>query len=102
MKATELRIGNWINHNNLGKIYIDGISPHCNDFKIDNVFEWVYLKNCEPILLTEEWLLRFRFDNNHWATKWILTKIPIPTGIEYVHQLQNLYFALTGEELTLK
>lgn len=24
------------------------------------------------------------------------------TKIEYVHQLQNLYFALTGEELTLK
>lgn len=24
------------------------------------------------------------------------------TKIEYVHQLQNLYFALTGEELTIK
>lgn len=23
-------------------------------------------------------------------------------GIQYVHQLQNLYFALTGEELTIK
>ncbi len=26
----------------------------------------------------------------------------IPIDIKYVHQLQNLYFALTGEELTLK
>ena len=26
----------------------------------------------------------------------------LPRRIEYVHQLQNLYFALTGEELTLK
>ena len=25
---------------------------------------------------------------------------PIAFGIKYVHQLQNLYFALTGEELT--
>ena len=26
----------------------------------------------------------------------------VPEDIEYVHQLQNLYFALTGEELTIK
>jgi hypothetical protein len=25
-----------------------------------------------------------------------------PYGLKYVHQLQNLYFALTGEELTIK
>lgn len=31
------------------------------------------------------------FINNNWIC-----------GIEYVHQLQNLYFALTGKELTLK
>lgn len=37
------------------------------------------------------------------------SKIPLRSGdlfqsisIQYVHQLQNLYFALTGEELTLK
>ena len=26
----------------------------------------------------------------------------VPEDIKYVHQLQNLYFALTGEELTIK
>jgi len=26
----------------------------------------------------------------------------VPKSVKYVHQLQNLYFALTGEELTLK
>ena len=26
---------------------------------------------------------------------------PIATDVKYVHQLQNLYFALTGEELTI-
>ena len=26
----------------------------------------------------------------------------LPFNLEYVHQLQNLYFALTGEELTIK
>jgi hypothetical protein len=27
---------------------------------------------------------------------------PITFGIKYVHQLQGLYFYLTGEELTIK
>lgn len=35
---------------------------------------------------------------NKW---WVLGKISISQPI-YVHQLQNLYFALTGEELTFK
>lgn len=26
----------------------------------------------------------------------------VPEDVEYVHQLQNLFFALTGEELTIK
>lgn len=74
----------------------------------------------EPIPLTEEWLLKFGFERtcNHPKHDWIkgefkicydvdndgyiiseLLDISIP--IKYVHQLQNLYFALTGEELTL-
>lgn len=75
----------------------------------------------KPIKLTDEWLLKFGFVRkgytsgngsklvlhhpeemykkgrvyfNSWA---ILEMIP-----EYVHQLQNLYFALIGEELTIK
>lgn len=69
MKANELRIGNWINHNKLGKINIHGISSHCNDFKIDNDLEWVYLKNCEYIKLTEEWLLSFGFLKHEFGYK---------------------------------
>jgi hypothetical protein len=30
------------------------------------------------------------------------TTIYLKTNIEYVHQLQNIYFALTGEELIIK
>lgn len=33
---------------------------------------------------------------------WKVLNIGFDFKIEYVHQLQNLYFALTGEELTLK
>ncbi|WP_027380827.1 hypothetical protein [Chryseobacterium daeguense] len=80
--------------------------------------------------LTEEWLLKFGFtndDNESWFWSFDfnekqetfklfqLTAGGNPFGlwgivgcsqlikkIEYVHQLQNLFFALTGEELTLK
>jgi hypothetical protein len=82
----------------------------------------------EPIPLTVEWLMKFGFNKviDHWIgfesyhyenkNGWIYL---IEEGFEielnilkerhnlgrtykYVHQLQNLYFALTGEELTIK
>ena len=74
------------------------------------------------IQLTEEWILRFGFNlNGHRLFERLsLTKNGftiefeisgdicncylemIGIEIQYVHQLQNLYFALTGEELILK
>jgi hypothetical protein len=75
-------------------------------------------ENVEPIPLTEEWLLKFGFESGKNRTKWLYYKdnkrlichrlihIKISGSkynlgyIKYVHQLQNLYFALTGEELT--
>lgn len=71
------------------------------------------------IPLTEEWLLKFGFvlnddggdmkgNDRFWSRPGFLGSLSIPnlkhstTGlyIRHVHQLQNLYFALTGEELT--
>ncbi len=68
----------------------------------------------EPIHITEEWLFKlgfnkFKGDNyDFWLGDfetacdmkiwfWKGTQIKI----QYVHQLQNLYFALTGSELTV-
>jgi hypothetical protein len=75
----------------------------------------------EPIPLTEEWLVKFGFKftkngSDIWYKEYCfiefdkLIKCYIEEGrgiiclehIKYVHQLQNLYFALTGEELTIK
>lgn len=68
-----------------------------------------------PIQLTEEWLIRFGFEKVN--SDYILFKndnllmlsssfrlladdgYSMSIKIKYVHQLQNLYFALTGEEL---
>lgn len=80
------------------------------------------INSCKPIPLTEEWLLKFGFKNHldtiwiHWSKESGLFEIStrLPQGsyglwingtmgcFEYVHQLQNLFFALTGEELTIK
>ena len=87
-------------------------------------FDYQTLEDIEPIPLTEEWLLKMGFEE--WAG--IGYKAPtntaywhfsigldfIPTiwtgntittdgyrGCKYVHQLQNLFFALTQKELTI-
>lgn len=69
-----------------------------------------------PIPLTAEWIEKFGFDklpnqnkydmDKFWACKlrngneWHFEDLECI--VKYVHQLQNLYFALTGEELAIK
>lgn len=78
-----------------------------------------------PIVIEKEWINKFKFtfnekNNEWWKASLIgsrIIKIYFETGvnqfaftinamqfkeIKYIHQLQNLYFALTGEELTIK
>lgn len=70
----------------------------------------------KPIPLTEDWLLKFGFEKHYhrtiwqksgfhdiWKIKgeWYVKISKHQQYIDYVHQLQNLYFALTGEELKL-
>lgn len=79
---------------------------------------WIEIEEFEGIPLTEEWLLKFGFSGALYYFKsgfeFSLKKqsdgfVMIINDyeecwpeIQYVHQLQNLYFALTGEELTIK
>jgi len=80
--------------------------------------------NIIPIPLTEEWLLKYGFmegkyqgqilvspfetvTQGKFLGEWqviLLASVPhsLRNRIKYVHQLQNLYFALTGEELEVK
>lgn len=87
-----------------------------------NYSQWnEYIK---PIPLTEEWLLKFGFfvstRKNCYYKNWGTNGVELIVHdyhykggfeyelgsnkykvVEYIHQLQNLYFALTGEELTI-
>jgi hypothetical protein len=125
---TEYRIGNLIWNVLLGESKVlelrnDGVSI-CNPKNERNAY---FIPNDklhqnEPIPLTEEWLLRFGFcGKDHFTDLNLettnlkfycgngrLTIVELELGyhvsinVKHVHQLQNLYFALIGEELTLQ
>lgn len=123
LKANELRIGNYLNGKQ-GHVIITEIREN-NIVKIHDNTSIFYVGTClKPIPLTEEWLFKFGFiekidayfyndyciEDIHNRVTWVINEFDhitdeftaIGCGINYVHQLQNLYFALTNEELTLK
>jgi len=126
MKASELRIGNWVywpTDEEGQEAQVDGVAMHLNTVFFKDRFMGITLDAVKPIPLTEEWLKRFgfvraaNFDNGYRLTSnsfciefevsekgEILGSFLelIGIDIQYVHQLQNLYFALTGSELELK
>lgn len=137
IQINELRIGNLIERNGiLAKIEIinnelDEVYSLGEDFYYSD-----FCCNIEPILLTEEWLLKlgFELDDDDLYTLCLFSQrdpkynsielwtrsnegikiiLEVDEGempeqscvplhhIKYVHQLQNLYFCLTGAELTV-
>jgi len=138
MEATDLRIGNWVALKEQTKIHLHQDCEIWADFEnkvtiieggeggmvhlwVDNQHVEFEYHEIEPIPLTEEWLIKFGFENygflflrysienilvvdledftsgiNEHDVFWLLNK-----DMLYVHQLQNLYFALTGKELTI-
>jgi len=113
MKAEELRIGNlFIEKYTQQLINVEELKKDKIVFSGKFLNEW----QAEPIPLTSEWLLKFGFRQagNTTIFKEIgsieIGKIGkrfylqircenITLNIKYVHQLQNLYFALTGRQL---
>ena len=119
LEAKDLRIGNLVMDNAKVKIVTSGMISNWDIIKKD-------YGGYKPIPLTEEWLLRFGFGmmnksyfsipsrtrtnnspysliytkdlNGDW---YILINESVRFYLEHVHTLQNLYFSLTQEELTL-
>jgi len=113
IKINELRVGNLIQNgrveqidNSLDEVYYSSDRCYLSDFCC----------NLTPIPLTEEYLNIFGFESDgiEWWDGVICLGIykdgiyympteeigyRIGNELKYVHQLQNLYFALTGSEL---
>ena len=125
MKATELRIGNFVltDRNNYSKTIVEirlftaSVKYIRQDTKCEHQ-SMVDYERLLPIILTEEWLLAFgsKKINEYWFSFHSYGIIKHSTFIElyscvkgdyicnsvkYVHQLQNLYLCLTNEELTI-
>jgi len=132
MKASDLRIRNWIQdvQHFKGFFQVEAIAKH-TVISPDWTLEW---SEVAPIELTEEWLIKFGFKVQDslmaWGVKTGVKFIDLHENIylaffgswhlaflgedecrfdqlserqvQYVHEFQNLYFALTGEELVIK
>ena len=123
----ELRFENLVYNPVVGEsrvIEIGGSVAWLYDGKREGVYQIDYI-NILPIPLTEQWLIKLGFEDKSedtfWYGKYVIKytpvrvecKIEISTDgedfrwiegntivqIEHVHQLQNLFFALTGKEL---
>jgi len=126
IQLNELRIGNYIK----GPLTIKGvfypdIAPLESielQLKLEH-FVWFkanpdLYKSIEPINLSEEWMLKFS-NAKEYELKWDLHQYIMVVkryekyflyfadkgylfDVKYVHQLQNVCFALTGEELAIR
>ncbi len=122
MEAKEIRLGNLIFYPtvdlNTGENVLEIVEATANDIKTQE-FKPIFL----PIPLTEEWLLKFGFEYHHKLGSRIFYNIgnlfaeicgdgrvaiygtlknELICFVSNVHSFQNLFFALTGEELTIK
>jgi len=127
MKATNLRIGNWVKSKLHGGLETEVFSVFHNSVKLGcNPLALYNEDEIEPIDLTHEWLIKFDFKNLSGRDEeefYIKDKFQLElmflseqdTGfyyyspinredvrIKYVHQLQNIYCSQKEEELTIK
>lgn len=125
MKAEELRIGNLIMKDDEA-FTVTGVTPRYVSYEHSGELTFNFrLEDVQPILITHEWLEKFGWVWNEECKSYekypngdtrmnlsleiggsytmfnYVLKAVIAERIYYVHQLQNLYFALTGKELQL-
>lgn len=118
MEAKECRIGNWF-------LRLDNTEFQLSGLDISQIDSFPYYLRPIPIPLTEDWLMRFGFirynlkdvfySKSYGTNGVAIVKFEpvydrfcyqLGTGhnkvLDYVHQLMNLHYAITGSELTFK
>jgi len=124
MEASELMIGNYVYDNLKRIVIIDEIRPEHLIFHLSNGAKVKHtLESFKPIPLTEEWLFNLGFEKLKSSNEWYVIKnkgfefsihitgyeicfgsgnVFLKGDFKYIHKIQNLYFALTGEQLKLQ
>lgn len=122
--ATDFRIGNYISHprsecDTITEIGFKNIKEDSREFyfRFENTHEGYFADACKPIEITEKWLEKLGFENSEDTPyRWFILDGSLAYDIDdncirvsdswefgtrkYVHELQNLFFSLTGRELT--
>ena len=120
MNANELMLGNYVEFNEtiykVLAIKSGFMQVAYKSEKGNFIVSWIDNDSLNPIPLTEQWLLDFGFEMYEFDNKanqfrfkerlivyrdGFLYDYGTSVKLEYVHQLQNLYFALTGNSLRL-
>jgi hypothetical protein len=127
LKANELRIGNLVKYDNCVKV-IDVINDSKNIVEFEDGDTVYAVFHCQPIPLTEEWLLKFGFVEHESVAGFelsfgrqsfivanaqdddflLLYRSDVGCNyhdlcfVETIHSLQNIIYSLTGEELEVK
>lgn len=114
LEANELRIGNWVEP---AEPEYKGKYFRVQSGDIKHIQEGSKTYKYQPIPLTLELLEKVGFMKDSsdgkfyghdfppiyfiYDNQWSVTGMPFSHTMEHLHQLQNLYFALTGTELTI-
>ena len=125
LKGQNLRVGNLVyfngNHKEVGVVseILKNDLTKAAPYKIGinhRVDVYYDIDKLKPIKISEEWLLKCGFKRFPWGLvvddllfkddlKCSYLKLQVGNGFEtsvnYIHELQNLYFSLTGRELTV-
>lgn len=124
MKAKNLRIGNWVKDEHgiaqyIYRLWVGG-AELAEDEKGSDDFDYTE-DEIFGIPITEDWLIKFGFkdisnrvekrfikDNFNWysSSNEVVVELDngingydLWTGCKHIHELQNLFFAITGTEL---
>lgn len=132
IEEKEIRSGNWFHHNEEWSNQSEGKGAHDFQFDSIHWYWMhegcLSLDNIEPIPLSEEWFVKLGFKNisgNENYEYWTIGEngyiagedlfhakrqvgnenlffINIRYSFKYVHEVQNIYHSLTGQELEIK